>query len=81
VLVPSSLLDSYQLPSNLSMRAPPALAQFSSNGARFARFTQERQLPVWDIATGNTLISQEGSTHPRPRPTAVSFSVTPTITR
>jgi len=60
VLVPRSLLDSYQLASNLSMPAPMALAQFSANDARFALVTQDRQLRVWDIVTGNTVISQDG---------------------
>jgi WD40 repeat protein len=60
VLVPRRLLDSYQLGSNLSMPAPRALALFSSDNTRFALVTQDRQLRVWDIVTGNTLISQDG---------------------
>jgi WD40 repeat protein len=60
VLVPRRLLDSYQLASNLSMPAPMALALFSANDARFALVTQDRQLRVWDIATGNTTINQDG---------------------
>jgi uncharacterized caspase-like protein/WD40 repeat protein len=60
VLVPRRLLDSYQLASNLSMPAPMALALFSADNTRFALVTQDRQLRVWDIVTGNTLISQDG---------------------
>ncbi len=60
VLVPRRLLDSYQLASNLSMPAPMALALFSANDARFALVTQDRQLRVWDIVTGNVLVNQDG---------------------
>ena len=60
VLIPRRLLDSYQLASNLPMPAPMALAQFSANDTRFALVTQDRQLRVWDVVTGNTLISQDG---------------------
>ena len=60
VLVPRRLLDSYQLASNVSMPAPMELALFSANDQRFALVTQDRQLRVWEIVTGNTLISQDG---------------------
>ena len=60
VLVPRRLLDSYQLASNLSMPAPMSLAAFSANDARFALVTQDRQLRVWDIATGNMVLTQDG---------------------
>jgi WD40 repeat protein len=60
VLVPRRLLDSYQLASNLSMPAPLSLAAFSANDARFALVTQDRQLRVWDIATGNMVLTQDG---------------------
>jgi WD40 repeat protein len=60
VLVPRRLLDSYQLASNLSMPAPMSLAVFSANNARFALVTQDKQLRVWEIATGNMAISQDG---------------------
>jgi WD40 repeat protein len=60
VLVPRRLLDSYQLASNLSMPAPMSLAGFSANDARFALVTQDRQLRVWDIATGNMVLTQDG---------------------
>jgi WD40 repeat protein len=60
VLLPRRLLDSYQLASNLSMPAPMGLALFSANDARFALVTQDKQLRVWDIVTGNVAISQDG---------------------
>jgi WD40 repeat protein len=60
VLMPRRLLDSYQLAANLSMPASMALALFSANDTRLALVTQDRQLRVWDIATGNTLINQDG---------------------
>lgn len=60
VLLPRRLLDSYQLASNLSMPAPMSLALFSANDARFALVTQDRQLRVWDVATGNMPINQDG---------------------
>ena len=60
VLVPRRLLDSYQLASNLSMPAPAAAAVFSANDARFALVTQDKQLRVWEIATGNVILNQDG---------------------
>ncbi len=60
VLVPRRVLDTYQLASNLSMPALMSLALFSANDQRFALVTQDRQLRVWEIVTGNTLISQDG---------------------
>jgi uncharacterized caspase-like protein/WD40 repeat protein len=60
VLVPRRLLDTYQLASNLPMPAPMGLAMFSPDATRFALVTQDRQLRVWDVITGNTLLSQDG---------------------
>lgn len=64
VLVPRRLLDSYQLASNLSMPAPLSLGLFSANDARFALVTQDRQLRVWEVATGNIPVNQDGFDHP-----------------
>jgi WD40 repeat protein len=64
VLVPTRLLDSYLLTADIPMPSSATLARFSSDGRRLAVVTQDRQLRIWEVATGIMLPGQDGFESP-----------------
>jgi WD40 repeat protein len=59
-LVPRRLIESYQLTADVPLTASVAAAEYTPDGKRFVLVTQDRQLKVFETATGNVIYSYVG---------------------
>jgi len=63
-LVPRRLVENYQLVAEVPLTAGVAVAEYSPDGKRFVLVTQDRQLKVFETATGNVIYSYAGFDQP-----------------